>query len=103
MHFLAGAKMAPVVPGWIPFAVFWVHFTGVVHVAAGLAMVAGRFVRETGIALAVMLLFFAFFIQLPMMGGEQAQTATIAFLKDVAMAGAALSYAALAGRGTGRG
>jgi uncharacterized membrane protein len=39
LHFIYWQYVASVIPGWIPGHIFWAYFTGVAHVAAGVAIV----------------------------------------------------------------
>jgi hypothetical protein len=48
-HFLALGFIANLIPGWIPFHVFWVAFFGVVFIAAGLS-IAFNFLLRWGAA-----------------------------------------------------
>lgn len=92
MHFVAGAAMAPAVP--VPGGVFWVYFTGAALVAGGAGILTGILGRWAGYGLATLLVTFALTVHLPLLGDPaMQQMATIGFLKDTALAGAALAFA----------
>jgi len=54
LHFIYWEYVASVIPAWIPGHVFWAYFTGVAHVAAGIAILlsvtAPRFRRIAHVA-----------------------------------------------------
>lgn len=41
LHFVFRAYVASVIPGWLPAHLFWAYATGVLHIAAGLAILTG--------------------------------------------------------------
>ena len=41
LHFIYWEYVASVIPAWIPGHTFWAYFTGVAHVAAGVAIIVG--------------------------------------------------------------
>jgi uncharacterized membrane protein YphA (DoxX/SURF4 family) len=41
LHFVFRAYVASVIPSWLPAHMFWAYATGVLHIAAGLAMLTG--------------------------------------------------------------
>ncbi|HEV8330499.1 MAG TPA: hypothetical protein VGQ22_03705 [Steroidobacteraceae bacterium] len=41
LHFIYWEYVASVIPAWIPGHTFWAYFTGVAHVAAGIAIIVG--------------------------------------------------------------
>ncbi len=89
-HFMNASQMAGMVP--IPGGVFWVYLTGLAHILAVIAFLTGKQAKLAALLLAVMLAIFALSVQLPaVMGGNQA--AMSAFLKDIALAGGALTWA----------
>jgi uncharacterized membrane protein YphA (DoxX/SURF4 family) len=53
------------VPGWLPAPLFWAYFTGVCHMAGGLALIAGVQTRLAATLLAAMYGSFALLLHLP--------------------------------------
>lgn len=53
-HFFSARGMAGMVPGWIPWHLFWVWFVGVGLMAAAVSLIAWRCVRWSALLLAVM-------------------------------------------------
>ena len=97
LHFMNASAMVNIVPAWVPIPMFFVYFTGVALVAAGV-FIAGR-IKFAGLAsflLAVMLLIFILTIHLPgVMDKETIQASMPSLLKDTALMGAALTYSGL--------
>ncbi len=89
-HFMNAQGMAGMVP--LPGGVFWVYLTGVALLAAGVAILLGKYDKLAAVLLGLMLVIFALSIHLPgVMGGNQSSMPSL--LKDLAMAGGALMYA----------
>ncbi len=87
-HFISAQQMVGAVP--IPGGIFWVYLTGLGMIAAGIAMLIGKYDKLAAVLLALMLIIFVLAIHLPAtFGGQQ----PINLLKDLAMAGGALMYA----------
>jgi uncharacterized membrane protein len=53
-HFLALAPIGTLLPGWIPWHVFWIAFFGAGFIAAGLAIAIGRLQRWAALGIALM-------------------------------------------------
>lgn len=86
-HFMNANAMAGMVP--VPGGVIWVYLTGVALVAAGVSIIIKKKASLATLLLGILLLIFAFTIHLPgAIDGAQASTSN--FLKDFALAGAAL-------------
>ncbi|MEK6480873.1 DoxX family membrane protein [Catalinimonas sp. 4WD22] len=87
-HFMNASAMAGMVP--VPGGAFWVYLTGAAMLAAGVAILAGKYARIACLLLALLLLIYVFTIHLPgAMGGNQQSITNL--LKDLAMAGGALA------------
>ena len=69
-HFVYGAFTASMVPGWLPFPLFWAYATGTGHAAAGLAMVTGIKARLAAQVLAMMMGSFVILLHLPRVIGD---------------------------------
>lgn len=94
LHFMAGADMAGMVPGWLPAPTLWIYIVGLAFLAASVSFLIGKMVRQAGLALAVLLGSFVLTIHLPgIMDAETAQMATTNGLKDLALLGGALLVA----------
>jgi uncharacterized membrane protein YphA (DoxX/SURF4 family) len=66
-HFFYMNLTAPLVPKWLPpSGEFWGYATGVAHIAAGLAILAGVRARLAAILLTVMYASFTPLVHLPM-------------------------------------
>ncbi len=90
-HFMNAEAMAGMVPSFLPAKVVWVYLTGVALIAAVVAVIMGKKAELALQLLGLMLLLFALLLWLPgAIDGDQ--TATSMFLKDVALAGAALFF-----------
>lgn len=97
MHFPGADNMTGMVPAWIPGGVFWVYFTGVANIAAGVAFITGKQARLAGLLTALMMIVFILTIHVPGMSNPQmAQFSLISILKDLGLAGGALLMAHLA-------
>ncbi|GEP94886.1 DoxX family membrane protein [Chitinophaga cymbidii] len=62
-HLAHGQEMAPRVP--VPGGAFWIYFTGVAMIAAGVAIIFGKPARIAGYLLALLLLTYIISIHLP--------------------------------------
>lgn len=88
-HFMNANAMAGMVPGWIPGGVFWVYLTGAALLAAAISIMLQKKSSLATLLLAIMIGIFALTIHLPgAADGDQASMTM--FLKDMAIAGAAL-------------
>lgn len=93
IHFLASDKFAMLVP--IPFALFWVYFTGVCLIAAGIAILTKKQIALASLLLGIMLTIFVILVHIPQalsadvvtQGNGVAHT-----LKTLSMAGAAFFF-----------
>lgn len=66
LHFVYWQYVASVIPGWIPGSpVFWTYFTGVAHVAAGVAILSGVQARLAATMLGIMFGSWVFIVHLP--------------------------------------
>jgi len=99
MHFMAGGEMAGMVPSWLPGGVFWVYLTGLALILVCVSFIIQKQAKLAALLLALMLALFILFIHLP--GVFEPATWKMSMpnlLRDLALAGAALTYAGLFGK-----
>ena len=94
-HMANAGQMAGMVPSWIPFATFWVYFTGLALIATAVSFFINKKVDLSGKLLALMLVIFVVTMHIPsMLAGEPSGMPNV--MKDLSMAGAALYFSATA-------
>lgn len=64
-HFAYPGFTAPLMPDWLPRPLYWTWFTGVAHIAAGLAIISGSAARLAATLLAVMCGAFVVLVHAP--------------------------------------
>ena len=64
-HFAYASFTASMVPGWIPYPLFWAYATGCCHLAAGLAILFGVVPRLAATLLATMMGCFVVLLHIP--------------------------------------
>jgi uncharacterized membrane protein len=64
-HFLAARELSPIVPRWIPGALFWTYFVGAALLAAAISFIAWRYVRWSATLLALLFLIIVATVDLP--------------------------------------
>jgi uncharacterized membrane protein len=64
-HFLAARALAPIVPRWLPWPLFWTWFVGVALMAAAVSLLAWRHVRWSAPLLALLFLIIVATVDLP--------------------------------------
>ena len=96
MHFMAGSEMAGYIPSWLPGGVFWVYLTGLALLAACVSIIIQKEARLASLLLALMLGIFVLTLHIPgLMNEATMQMSMSQLLKDVALMGAALTYAGI--------
>jgi len=96
-HFLKGEAKAAVVP--IPGGVFWVYLTGAAMIAASLGIMTKILGKWAALGLALLMAIFVVFVHVPELSSSQMEEmATMNLLKDIALCGAALSWAGILAR-----
>lgn len=94
-HFINAKGMAGMVPTYFPSQVMMVYITGLGLVLAGISIIVNVMTKIACLLLALMLLIFILTIHVPgLMDAGSQQMATISLLKDMALMGAALAFAA---------
>jgi putative oxidoreductase len=93
-HLIHAQAMQGMVPSFVPGGIFWIYFTGLALIAAGVAMIAQKYAKLAGLLLAGLLLTFIVTLHLPGLFVQQTQQmAMVGLLKDMALAGGALMVA----------
>ncbi len=64
-HFLALQGIGTLVPGWIPWHVFWIAFFGAVFIAAGVGIGIGKFERLSWAAIGLMFAVWVITLHVP--------------------------------------
>ncbi|HEY2470043.1 MAG TPA: hypothetical protein VGI45_19740 [Terracidiphilus sp.] len=64
-HFTAAHTLATIVPRWLPWPLFWTYFFGVALLAAAISFILWRWVRWSGVLLALFFLIIVATIDLP--------------------------------------
>jgi uncharacterized membrane protein len=64
-HFLAAADLAPIVPHYLPFPLFWTYFVGVALLAAAISFIAWRYVRLSASLLTLLFLIIVATVDMP--------------------------------------
>ena len=64
-HFTAARDLAPIVPHWLPWPLFWTYFVGAALLAAAISFIVWRHVRWSAALLALLFLIIVATIDLP--------------------------------------
>ncbi len=94
MHFMNAGQMTGYVPSFIPGGIFWVYLVGLAHLLAAVAFIIEKQARLAGLLLAALLIIFVLTIHIPAVAGGNTASMS-AVLKDLALAGGALTWAGL--------
>jgi len=65
LHFVYHDYVASVIPAWIPAHMFFAYFTGVAHIAAGIALITGVQARLAGVLLGAMFVSWVVLLHIP--------------------------------------
>ncbi len=103
-HFMYASFVRELVPAYIPVRIFWVYFTAVAMIAAGISFIIRRQVQLAAFLLSCMLLLFILLLHPLLLAKEpQAGMHWTRVLQDTAIMGAALGLAIVCGRRIGKG
>jgi uncharacterized membrane protein YphA (DoxX/SURF4 family) len=99
-HYLYVTFLAALIPAWLPFHVYWIYFTGLAFVAAGLAILARKADDLAGLFLAAMFVVYLLVLHIPRIAqhpgnGDEWSSGFVA----LAFCGASLLIAATSGGG----
>lgn len=95
-HFMYAAFVASMIPGWIPFHLFWAYFTGIALIAAAVSMVINLKAKLACLLLGVMLWMFILIIHSPILIGSHFAAGDItSACKDMGLASAAFMLAGI--------
>jgi uncharacterized membrane protein len=64
-HLQHGRRLSDIVPAWWPDHLFWVHFTGVALVGAGVSIMLGIRIRVISLLLALMIFLWFWMVHIP--------------------------------------
>lgn len=64
-HFLYAGFIATIVPGWIPWKLFWAYFVGVAFFAAALSIATGKIAKLASTLLGIMFLAWVVILHIP--------------------------------------
>jgi uncharacterized membrane protein len=96
-HLANARAMAAMVP--VPGGVFWIYLTGAALVLGSAGLITKRLGQWAGLGLAALMLTFVASVHLPNLGNpEMQQMAVSGLLKDLALAGGALTWSGILAR-----
>jgi uncharacterized membrane protein YphA (DoxX/SURF4 family) len=94
-HYTLTRDIASIVPGWIPWHMFWAYFVGTCLIAAGFSLVTGIQRRAAAMLLGLMFFLFVVLMDAPGWVHEPGNRfATALMLRELAFSGGPLGLAA---------
>jgi putative oxidoreductase len=98
-HFIMMDYYAGMLTSFIPLGPYTIILTGIMMIAAGISIITKKFVKQSTIILAVMLLIFILTIHIPHLINPISSTertiTLIAMLKDISLLGGSLMIAGI--------
>jgi uncharacterized membrane protein len=93
-HMVDAAEIAPLVPSWMPWHLFWTYLVGVALIAAALSITLKRYSKLAAILLGSMLLLFVVLLHIPnLVATHGARLFWAILLRDTAFSGGAFALA----------
>lgn len=95
-HFLMMDYYVGMLTSFIPLGAYTIILTGLVLIAVSISILTKKFVRQSTLILAALLLIFILTIHIPhLFKGEETPTILIALLKDISLMGGSLMIAGI--------
>jgi uncharacterized membrane protein len=93
-HMVDAAEIAPLVPSWMPWHLFWTYLVGVALIAAALSIILNRYSKLAAILLGSMLLLFVVLLHVHnLVATHGARLFWAILLRDTAFSGGAFALA----------
>ena len=94
-HFTITSQIAPMVPKWIPWHLFWAYFVGACFIAAGLSMVTKIQARFSAILVGLTFFLFVALMDVPAWARNPGNRFALALaMRELSFSGGALGFAA---------
>lgn len=95
-HFLMMDYYVGMLTSFIPLGAYTIILTGLVLIAVSISILTKKFVRQSTLILAALLLIFILTIHIPhLFKGDETPTILIALLKDISLMGGSLMIAGI--------